>query len=377
MVDKSSFLPGKHIAILVPSLAGGGAEFVARTWAAGLVERGARVTLLLTHSETEEDVPLGAEVVEIPSVGFISRLRRLRRVIQQLRPAAVISLMPHWNVLALAATRGIGDVKVLISGRNAESVLVGSVSATFRLEIFLARLLYRRTDGYIAISHPVAAEAITKYRIDPQRVWVVPNPATAKISPSLALERRSGRASRKPGNRVILTVPARIVEQKRPVIAVRVAKILAGRGLDVEVHYFGDGNLRELVQAEADRAAVPVRFHGWVNEWFLECDKDSVVLLPSVAEGFGNVLVEAAAVGVPSVATSQALGLADAVVAGVTGELTIDADVEGFADAVERAMALPPIAEEGWLERFSPGTSTDLLVESIQRVLTRSSRQEE
>lgn len=93
------------------------------------------------------------------------------------------------------------------------------------------------------------------------------------------------------------------------------------------------------------------------------------MLLPSTCEGFGNVLVEAAAASIPSVAMSTALGVADALVPGVTGELVYLDSPTAIADAVQRA-AHHRVDASDWLERFSVDNSTDLLTAVFDRVVS-------
>jgi glycosyltransferase involved in cell wall biosynthesis len=59
-----------------------------------------------------------------------------------------------------------------------------------------------------------------------------------------------------------------------------------------------------------------------------------VFCLPSYREGFGTVIIEAAAMGVPAVATSI-VGLIDAVAANETGLLVKSKDVQGLREALE------------------------------------------
>ncbi len=143
-------------------------------------------------------------------------------------------------------------------------------------------------------------------------------------------------------------------------------------GIETSVDYFGTGPEAEAIRAIAVRLDVRVRFRGWVTAWFDEAAADAVVLLPSVAEGFANVLVEAAAAGIPSVTSSRALGVADAVVPEVTGIFSMDSRPESFAAAVHRARHLTPADAGAWFSRFAPEHSGTKLLEVISAVTGRS-----
>lgn len=355
------------VALLVPRLAGGGAEFVAVQWAIYLRDHGINVTVVTTHGTDEERA--GLAVVNLDATSFGARVLQLRHHVADAGYDVLVSLMPHWNVLALLAVLGRGRraPTVLISGRNAESALRPSQDRTYRYELRLARALYRRADGYIAISHPVAAEAAARYGIASSRIWVVPNPATAKLARGAA-DRRATRRGHDGvfGRSVTLTVPARLMPQKCPEVAVEVAALLSRQyGVSACVDYFGAGPEQQRVAAAAAALGVQVCFKGWVDCWFDETAADAVVLLPSAAEGFGNVLVEAAGVGIASVASSRALGVADAIVPGVTGALAMGSSTVDFATAVLEAMNLTPVRPGQWLERFSPEESGRKLLQVL------------
>jgi glycosyltransferase involved in cell wall biosynthesis len=68
-----------------------------------------------------------------------------------------------------------------------------------------------------------------------------------------------------------------------------------------------------------------------------------IFCLPSYREGFGSVLIEAAATGLPSVA-SRIYGITDAVVDGVTGLLHSPGDVSGIKQCLVRLLENPSLA---------------------------------
>jgi glycosyltransferase involved in cell wall biosynthesis len=63
-----------------------------------------------------------------------------------------------------------------------------------------------------------------------------------------------------------------------------------------------------------------------------------VFCLPSYREGFGNVVIEAAAMGVPTVGT-RIVGLVDSVVDGETGMLVPPRDVDALTGALSRMLS--------------------------------------
>jgi glycosyltransferase involved in cell wall biosynthesis len=67
-----------------------------------------------------------------------------------------------------------------------------------------------------------------------------------------------------------------------------------------------------------------------------------VLCLPSYREGFGMVVIEAAVVGLPAVA-SRIYGITDAVAEGETGLLHVPGDVAGIESALERLIADPDL----------------------------------
>jgi lipopolysaccharide/colanic/teichoic acid biosynthesis glycosyltransferase len=67
-----------------------------------------------------------------------------------------------------------------------------------------------------------------------------------------------------------------------------------------------------------------------------------IVAMPTYREGFGNVLLEAAAMGLPVVA-SRVPGCVDAVVDGLTGTLVPVRDVDALADALDAYLRNPTL----------------------------------
>ena len=82
------------------------------------------------------------------------------------------------------------------------------------------------------------------------------------------------------------------------------------------------------------RSGVPVKLTGWTDQPWKYFSAVDVLALPTRREGFPNVVLEAAAVGIPTV-TTRATGAVDAVIDGVTGLIVDVDDPTGFAGALE------------------------------------------
>jgi glycosyltransferase involved in cell wall biosynthesis len=168
-----------------------------------------------------------------------------------------------------------------------------------------------------------------------------------------------------------LVFVGRQVSQKRPHLFLDVLRELAQRGVTVRGTVIGEGPLRESTEVESSRLGLSVSFLGWKEPWWeAVADVDCHVLTADV-EGFANVLVEAAAAGIPSVASSRALGVADAILPGITGELAMNASPQAYADAVLSAAPLvltSTIHLGPWLDRFSTTRSTATLLAALRAV---------
>lgn len=150
-----------------------------------------------------------------------------------------------------------------------------------------------------------------------------------------------------PGGLRLLYV-GRLEARKRPALAVdALAALRRGGGPEASLVIAGDGPQRGELEALARRAGIGdrVRFAGRVAEerkWQLY-DSADVLLFGSTLEGFGLVVAEAQARGLPVVAAAGT-ATAEIIVDGQTGLLR-PPDAEAFAAAVRRLADDAPLRE--------------------------------
>lgn len=301
---------------------GGGSERYIETIARGLVERGHEVTVhCADHGRAPRD-----EVVA--GVRYRRRGGRatvyLRGVLPLLsrrrRPDVVVDVsngVPFFSPLVRP-----GPVVGVVHHVHREQwpVVVGGLAARvgWFLESRVAPPVYRR-GPVVAVSPTTRRELLDLgYREDVRVIHNgtdVPADTTEGTGPSAT---------------PLLAMLGRVVPHKRVDHALQVLARLRAEVPDLRLLVVGDGWGSDDARREAARLGVldAVEFTGFVDEATKHRLLASawVHLCPSLKEGWGLSVMEAAWHGVPTVAYADAGGLSDSVVDGRTGVLAHDLD---------------------------------------------------
>lgn len=181
-------------------------------------------------------------------------------------------------------------------------------------------LTLRHADGFAAVSKATA-----------QRLVKGDDQPCALIPPGIRLEDWPRREHPPIGPPWRLLMVARFDPVKNHRFAVQVAKKLRDAGFDFVLDLVGDGPLRPQVEREVARFSLDgvVRVQGIQNDVASWMRGAHLLLLPSLSEGAPRVLLEAAAVGLPFLASDRVdiSGL-------FSGEAAVPLRVEDWAQAV-------------------------------------------
>lgn len=329
-----------HLGIFLPSLRGGGAERVMLALANGYAERGHRVDLLLVEAAGPylSDVGAGVRLLDLAAGRTRQSLRPFRRYLREEQPDLVISAMPHINVIAVIgrALSGRGrTTRLVVSEHNDVVASAGQPSSRSPRKLAVG-IAYRRADAVVAVSEGVAQSCTEAYTLPRRQLKVVYNPIVVP-----ALDIRAETTVPQHRNLSHMFVAAgRLIPQKDFATLLR-AFVIVRQKCDAQLVILGEGELRDDLERQAASSGVQefVRFPGFVTNPFAYMRSASAFVLSSAWEGFGNVLVEAMAVGTPVVSTDCPSGPREILEDGHWGRLVPVADADALADAILATLA--------------------------------------
>lgn len=203
------------------------------------------------------------------------------------------------------------------------------------LESWLAPRLYRRR-RYVTVSEASRHDLIG-LGVEADRIDVIHNgidvPQPHHVQPR--------------ANVPTVCVLGRLVPHKQVEHALEITARTRAAIPDLRVDIVGEGWWREPLVARAVELGVDnlVTFHGSVSDAERDAllDRAWLLLAPSVKEGWGIAIMEAAARGVPAIAYTSAGGVCESIVDGETGFLADDLD--GLAKRTEELLIYRSLRE--------------------------------
>ncbi|MDO6443707.1 glycosyltransferase [Marinobacter sp. 2_MG-2023] len=302
------------VAFLVNSLSGGGAERVIQTLSNSLVGKGFDIYLILLDDEDiRYDLDDRVKVLRLKT-SFLSKgplkililpfqAAELSVVLRRIDVKNVISFLVRSNFVSVIS--GIfSNRKVVISERNYSKLQYNSKGFKGFVMNSLIKFLYKRADLILPISHGIECSLISDYGLDSRKIKVIHNPQDLKAIKELSVQSGNDDFFIKNNGFFYVTV-GRLVDQKDHVTLINAFKRVQEVRSDAKLIIIGDGSLKSYLKDSVDKLKLKdhVFFLGFVNNPFFYLNNSDVFVFSSKFEGFGNVLVEAMACGLPVIST--------------------------------------------------------------------------
>ncbi len=308
----------------------------------------------------DEDTALaeghGAEVITLPIRRKISPWNDLRtlaamvRLFRERRFDAVHSFSPKAGLLATIAGR-IAGVPVRIHTYTGQVWMTRS--GIMRSLLAAADRTIARFATHLLADSPSQLRVLLELGIvrDAEKCRVLGSGSLSGVDPARFRPDASARAAVRgelqiaPDATVFLFL-GRLTRDKgvldlaqafTSLAAVRPAAVLLLVGPDEE-------RVRPKIESICGAHAGKLRFAGYTRAPERYIAAADVLCLPSYREGFGMVIIEAAAAGIPATG-SRIYGITDAIIEGETGLLHTPADVNDLAEKMETLMKDPALRE--------------------------------
>lgn len=356
---------GCDLAILVSYSGDGGVERMTNILIAGFLARGLRVDVLILRREGGHyaGLPEGARVIDLGVTHAHASVRSVARYLRRERPRVLLGVKDRAGRAAIRArARAGGDTRVFVRiGNTLSQSFEGRPWLRRVLRLRPIRKLYPRADGVIAISRGVAEDVVATSGADPERVHVASNPV---LTPEVM--RQAGEPPSHPwcGERDVPLVVGvgRLTRQKDFPSLLRALAILRERRA-VRLLILGEGEDRAALERLARDLGIEsaVDLPGFSPNPYAIMAHADVFALSSAWEGFGNVLVEAMAVGLPVVSTDCRSGPREILDDGAFGTLVPVGDAVALARALGQTLdhPPPPDCQKAAASAYTPERSID------------------
>ena len=333
----------KRVAILLPNLAGGGAERISANLANSLAMRGYDVDMVLL-SATGPYLQLlrpDVRVINLQVSRMRSALLPLVRYLHKNRPNAMLACMWPLTVFAVVSQR-IARVatKIVVAEHITWSIEQSRYCIWQRLLIRTSmRLLFPGAKAIVTVSNGARDDFAKFSGIERSSISMIYNPVvhplrtqSEEVVVSILPEWKSTPFR-------VLTV-GNLKEQKNHELLLRAFAIVLKK-LDAHLLILGEGPLRPKLEILINELGIKdnVSMPGFVGDPTAHYQTANLFALSSDWEGLPTVLIEALACGTPVVSTDCPSGPREILCDGQFGRLVPVGDVAALAEAMTESLA--------------------------------------
>lgn len=320
---------------LIPNLKGGGAEKVALNLALKFLEWDLKVMFIVFDKSTDypDLVVAHLDVREMRAKRVLYALPELIIHLRRLKPKFIVSFLTSMNILlSIASVFKRRETRIVISERSLFSRKEKFTGIFVRRGI---RFLYKRVDGIIAISSGVKQDLLNCLSIGSDSVHVINNPLLQSAVRGKDITRIEKQQVCLGSSEFSIVAIGRLEPVKNFKFLIKVFELIKNE-LDCSLVILGEGPERAGLEGMIESKGLTdcVFLPGFVQnpeDYLLNSD---VFVSTSLWEGFGNVILEAMAAGLPIVINNCEGGSTEILGNGRWGSIAEFNDEKDFADKV-------------------------------------------
>jgi len=303
----------KNVAIIIPNLKGGGAERAASSLTKNLDKKKFNVFLVLFDSSNIK-YEFEGELIDLnirASNTFFRKIfnlaRRILEVYKFKREKGIdttISFLPGPNIVNILTRR---KDKIIVSVRA--NVTRKSNSIYSKIFDRIMWLTYNKSDYVTVVSKAIKDDLIKFFHIEDKKIVVINNSYDIEKIVELSKERIPDDEKVYFSGFNLISV-GRLENSKGHFHLIRAVKHVIDKGYKVQLNIIGEGSLYDYLQDLITGYEMQdyVNILGFKNNPYKYIYNSDIFVLPSVSEGFPNVLVEAMICGKPVIASNCKTG---------------------------------------------------------------------
>lgn len=330
----------KKILLVIQNLGGGGAEKVFINLANGFAEEGYKVSLLLGKKEgvyfqlVNEKVKL--EVLNAKSL--LDYYKKLPDFIGDKRFTHVFTASDYITAAMYLTKKKMGyDFQLIATLHYDLPFQLSILPRPNRIWLkWLNKLFISKADKIVSVSDGVGKGFRQVVGRPLKQLQTIYNPVFSEKIYSLAAEELTNPLL---GSMNVVSI-GRLVEQKDPLLLLKSFRLLHNRMPQVHLYMLGEGPLLSVLEEYVFNNKLNdfVHFMGFQTNPYKFLSKSNLLVLSSIYEGLGNVIIEALALGINVVSTDCPSGPSEILDNGKYGWLSPVKDVSQLSDKMEEAL---------------------------------------
>lgn len=356
-----------HFGFYIPYFREGGVETTTYRLASGFTERGHNVDLVTFGHDTTYLGPNSPfNLVTLDASRTLTSIPDLVRYLRRRRPEVMLSTHYYANLANIFAQTisGVNVCTVLTERLYVSRIIAEEPWPKSWVFPRAMRAIYPLADHCVTVSKDAAMDLRELAALPPEQVTAIYNPTLTDD-----VYERAEKEVDHPwldSDRPVVLAVGRLTDQKGfDTLVDSFAQLLEKR--DAWLIILGEGEDREGLESLASEHGIDDRIDlpGYVDNPYAYMREADVFVLSSRYEGMPNVIVEAAAIGTPLVATDCPSGPRELLNGGEAGELVPVEDPHEMAEAIDRQLTHPERARrrveriEDKLQQFTPETACD------------------
>jgi glycosyltransferase involved in cell wall biosynthesis len=349
-------LDQNRIALMIPTLAGGGAEHTYLNLAEGFQNAGYQVDLILARATGDylSQIPPGIALVDLKASRMAKTLPGLIHYLQSRRPHVLMAGLELTHMMALMAQMASGvPTKVIVTIHSVISQNEHFYLPTRSMERQLMKLLYPRAGEIVGVSKGAAQDFSNFLGFPLSRMRVIYNPI---ITPGLLekVQQPIQHAWFEEGQPPVILSAGRLHPVKDFPMLIK-AFALVRQCVSLHLLILGEGKQREELESLVRQMGLQedVCLPGFQQNPYPFMRRAAVLALSSRHEALPRVMIEAMACDCAVIATDCPGGVAELVDNGKYGHLVPVGDAEAMAQAILDVLGgdvrKPP---PDWLHQF-------------------------